>query len=211
MFYIRIIIRIISLNITIVCINWFSGDHLLNGSPYAIGPLCVLPCLSVCNVGVLWPNSWMDQDETQHGGRPWPRPQYARWWPSSPQRHSPHFLAHVYCGQTAGWIKMPLGMEVDLSSGHTVLDGDPASPKGTQQPPSFRPMSIVAKRLPISATAEHLLFVVMYKWMSKFKEMSQDVWTKDVGMKLKDEKTWGIHTYGQIQTARKGMGTHWCN
>ena len=20
----------------------------------------------------------------------------------------PHFLAHVYCGQTAGWIKMPL-------------------------------------------------------------------------------------------------------
>jgi len=26
----------------------------------------------------------------------------------------PHFSAHVYCGQTAGWIKMPLGMEVDL-------------------------------------------------------------------------------------------------
>jgi len=23
-------------------------------------------CLSVCNVGVLWPNSWMDQDETWH-------------------------------------------------------------------------------------------------------------------------------------------------
>jgi len=27
---------------------------------------------------------------------------------------------------------------------------------GTQQPPSFRPISIVAKRLPISGTAEHL-------------------------------------------------------
>ena len=24
--------------------------------------------LSVCNIGVLWPNGWMDQDETWHGG-----------------------------------------------------------------------------------------------------------------------------------------------
>ena len=36
------------------------------------------------------------------------------------------FLAHVYCGQTAGWIKMPLGMKVDLSPGDFVVDGDPA-------------------------------------------------------------------------------------
>ena len=28
------------------------------------------------------------------------------------------FLAHVYCGQMAGWMKMPLGTEVDLGSGH---------------------------------------------------------------------------------------------
>ena len=28
--------------------------------------------LSVCNVGVLWPNGWIDQDETWHGGRPRP-------------------------------------------------------------------------------------------------------------------------------------------
>jgi len=32
-----------------------------NGSPYAVGPLSVL---SVCNVGVLWPNGWMEQDAT---------------------------------------------------------------------------------------------------------------------------------------------------
>jgi len=38
-------------------------------------------------------------------------------------------------------------------------DWDAAPPKGTQQSPSFRPMSIVAKRSPISATAE-LLFEV---------------------------------------------------
>ena len=39
----------------------------------------------------------------------------------------------VYCGQTVGWIKMKLGMQVGLSPGHTVLDGDPGPPppKGT--------------------------------------------------------------------------------
>ena len=38
-------------------------------------------------------------------------------------------LAHVCCGQTAGWIKMPLGMEVGLGPGYIVLDVDPAPPK----------------------------------------------------------------------------------
>jgi len=28
----------------------------------------------VCDVGVLWPNGWTDQDETWHTGRPRPRP-----------------------------------------------------------------------------------------------------------------------------------------
>ena len=32
-------------------------------------------------------------------------------------------LALVYCGQTAGWIKMPLGTEVNLGPGDVVLDG----------------------------------------------------------------------------------------
>ena len=35
----------------------------------------------------------------------------------------------VYCGQTAGWIKMPLGVEVRFGPSHIVLDGEPASPK----------------------------------------------------------------------------------
>jgi len=47
-----------------------------------------------------------------------------------------------------------------IGSGHIVLDWDAAPPKGTQQSPSFRSMSIVAKRSPISATAELLLFEV---------------------------------------------------
>jgi len=43
------------------------------------------------------------------------------------QSTPPHFLAHVYCGQRAGWIRIPLGMEVDLGQGNIVLDGDSAS------------------------------------------------------------------------------------
>ena len=76
-----------------------------NGSPYATGPLsCLsyLSLLSVCNVGVLWPNGWMDQDATCYGDRPRPRRHYVRWGPGSPTE----------------WA---------------------------QQPPTFRPMSIVAK------------------------------------------------------------------
>jgi len=41
---------------------------------------------------------------------------------------SPQFLAHFCCSQTAGCIKMPLGMEVGLSLGDFVLDGEPAPP-----------------------------------------------------------------------------------
>ena len=38
----------------------------------------------------------------------------------------------------AGWIKMPLGMEVSLDPRDIVLDGDPAPrQKGAQQPPHF--------------------------------------------------------------------------
>jgi len=54
----------------------------------------------------------------------------------------PHFSAHAYFGKTAGWIKMPLGMEADLGPDHIVLVGDPVPPpatKGVQQPPLFGP------------------------------------------------------------------------
>jgi len=82
---------------------------------------CCTVCLTVCDVGVLWPNSWM--------------------------------------------IKMKVGMEVDHGIGYIVLDGDPALPprKGAQQPPTFRPMSIVAKWWPISA----LVFIVIDLLTSK--------------------------------------------
>ena len=61
---------------------------------------------------------------------------------------APQFSAHVCCGQTAGWIKVPLGREVNLGPGdvdhgrgHIVLVGDPAPAveRGTEAPRLFGP------------------------------------------------------------------------
>ena len=37
-----------------------------------------------------------------------------------PAPSSPQFLAHVYCGHQAGWIKVPLVTEVGFGLGHIV-------------------------------------------------------------------------------------------
>jgi len=106
------------------------GHVVLDGNPAlspqkGTQPPIFGPCLS-------WPNGWMKQDVTWYGGRLRSRPHCARWGPSSLTQKgaqpSLQFLAHVYCGQTAGWIKMPLGMEVGLDPSDIVLHGDPASP-----------------------------------------------------------------------------------
>jgi len=95
------------------------------------------------------------QDATWYGGRLRPRRHCVKWGSSSPSPKRvgapPQFSAHVYCGQTAGWIKMALSMDVDLGPGRIVLDGDPAPlpEKGTETP-NFRPIFIVAKRLDAS-------------------------------------------------------------
>jgi len=82
-------------------------------------------------------------------GRPRSWPHCVRWGTSSysPKGAQPQFSAHVYDGQTAGWIKMPLVTAVGLGTGDTVLDGDPAAPPQKRTVPQFRPMSVVAKRL----------------------------------------------------------------
>ena len=91
----------------------------------------------------------MHQDATWYGGRPLPRRLCVRWGPSPlPQKgRSPtQFSAHVYCGQTAAWIKMPLGTEVGLGLRDIVFDVHPATPEKKAHPhlPNFWPMSIVA-------------------------------------------------------------------
>jgi len=79
-------------------------------------------------------NGLMDQGETWHGGRPQHRRHCVRWGPSSPHPQrgtASQFSSHVCCGQTAGWIKMPLGRELGLGPGHMALDSDPAPQRGT--------------------------------------------------------------------------------
>ena len=49
--------------------------------------------------------------------------------PPKKRGHSPQFLAHVYCGQMTGCIRIPLGTKVSLGRGNIVLDGDPVPPK----------------------------------------------------------------------------------
>jgi len=74
----------------------------------------------------------MHQDAIWYGGRPQPRRLCLRWGPSPlPQKgRSPtQFSAHVYCGQTAAWIKIPLGTEVGLGLRDSVRCADPGTPR----------------------------------------------------------------------------------
>jgi len=55
---------------------------------------------------------------------------------------------------------MPLGTKVEFGPGHTALHGTqrlPPKKKNKSEIPNFG-LSIVAKRSPISATAEHLFY-----------------------------------------------------
>jgi len=89
---------------------------------------------------LLRPNGCMDQDVSWYGARPRPPTRHrVRCGPSYPQKKGTatptQFLAHVHCGQMAGWMKTPLGAEVYLGPAHIVLDRVPAPAKGAQQPP----------------------------------------------------------------------------
>ena len=131
------------------------GDLVLNGNP-APPPQRGAPPPEIFSPCLLRPNGWMDEGGTWHRGRPQPRRLCVRWGPSPlPPKGGgapSQFSAHFYCGQTAGGIKMPLGVDVGLSPGDFVLDGDPVLPpnKGGRAPPNFWPISIVPKRLDAS-------------------------------------------------------------
>ena len=52
-------------------------------------------------------------------------------------------VTFVHCGQTVGWIKMKLGVQVGLCPGHIVLDGDPPPPPRLPASNWFRNLSPV--------------------------------------------------------------------
>jgi len=69
----------------------------------------------------------------------------------------PQFSAHSYCGQTAGWMKMQFGTEVDFDPGHIVLYGDPAPPTERDTTPLLFSPCLLWPRSPISAVAKLFL------------------------------------------------------
>ena len=108
------------------------------------------------------------------------------WTQLPPEKGTPtptQFLAHVYCliiyamlsdvnpttcGQMAGWMKAPLGTEVDLGPGHTVLDGSQLRERGTAAPPpSFWPMCIVATvaHLSYCCALVFSFFISLFVWV----------------------------------------------
>jgi len=98
------------------------------GAPPIFGP-----CL-------LWLNGCMDQNATWYGGRLGPDDillnEDSAPLPKKGTEPPPQLSAHIYCSQTAGWIKMALRMEVGRGQGHIVLDGDPVPlPKKGREPP----------------------------------------------------------------------------
>jgi len=134
------------------------GHIVLDGDPAPLPKKGGITPLPIFGPFLLWPNGWMHQDATWYGGRPQARRLCVRWGPSPPPQkgRSPQFSANVYCGQTAGWIKMPLGTKVDLGAGHVLLDRVPAlRERDTASPPLFGPC-LLWPRSPISATAELL-------------------------------------------------------
>jgi len=126
-------------------------DFVLDGDPVPFPQKGAEPTSPIFGPFLLWPNGCMHQTATWYRARPRPRRLCVRWGPRFPlpQRGTdPQFSAHICSGQMAAWIKMSLGMEQGLDPGDFVLDGDPvALPQKGADPPNFRPMFIVAKRL----------------------------------------------------------------
>jgi len=111
-----------------------------NQSPFQKGGRAPSP---IFGPRLLWPNGWMGQDGTWHEGGPWCRSHFARWGPNSPLpkkgggRAPSQFSAHFYCSQTAGCIKMALGMELGLSLGDCVRWGPRPFPNNRAWSPAI--------------------------------------------------------------------------
>ena len=116
---------------------------------YGIGPFvpaCLsvslsCPVLSVCSVGVLWPNRWMDQYETWHAGSPGHIVLDGDPDPPPPRGRNPQFSAHIYVAKWLDGSRCHVtASEIGLSPCDIVLDGTQlTSPKGggAREPPQF--------------------------------------------------------------------------
>ena len=108
---------------------WFSADRG-HGLAYRMS---YIMCIWLCDVDVFVTKCLTDR---------------AGFWTTVTSNGSPYAagalsclsVTLVYCGQTVGWIRIPLGTEVGLGPDDIVLDGDPSAlRKEAQQPPRFGP------------------------------------------------------------------------
>ena len=97
-------------------------DIVLNGNPALLPKRGTAP---IFGPYLLRPNGCMDQDVTWCGVRPRPMRLCVRRGARCPLLkgggRTPKFSAHFYCDQTAGWMKLVLGIVVGLSPGEFVL------------------------------------------------------------------------------------------
>jgi len=120
-----------------LCVRWGPSPLPKTGEEPPIFGTCLLR-----------PNVCMDQDGTWHRCGPWSRPHCARWGPSSSPRKGaePQFSAPFIVAKRLDASRCHL-VEVGLSPGDFVLDGDSAPSPKRVEPPNFRPTTIVAKQL----------------------------------------------------------------
>ena len=116
------------------------GMHCVKWGPSSPSPKGAQP--PIFRPYLLRPKGCIDQDVTWYGTRSRPRRLCVRWGPRTPPQKgggAPKFSAHVYCGQTPGWMKLVLGMVVVLSPGEFLLDGvpSPLTQKGQSPLPNF--------------------------------------------------------------------------
>jgi len=139
----------------LLCVRWdFAPPSPKGGGvPPVFGP-----CL-------LWPNGWMDEAGTWHGGRPQPSRLCVRWGPS-PTLHKGCGAASPIFGPfllwSNGWIDQDGTWHAGRlwSSPHCARWGHSSPPQKRGQSPQFRPIFIVTKRL--DASRCHLVF----RWAS---------------------------------------------
>jgi len=125
-------------------------DIVLDGNPAPPpknGGRAPSPIFGPC---LLWPNGWMDQDGTWHGGGPWSRPRCGRWGPSCPPRKAaepPIFGPFLLWPN--GWIHQDATWYGGRPQPRRlcVRWGPSPPPQKGAEAPNFWPTSVVAKRL----------------------------------------------------------------
>ena len=112
---------------------------------------------------LLWPNSWMDQNDTWHRGGPRFRPHCARWGPSSPPQKG---AQPPIFGPCLLWLNGWMDQDATWYEGRPRPKPHYVSERGTAAPPLFGPC-LLWLRSSISAIAE-LLFSTFYSILSVF-------------------------------------------